>query len=208
EDLHWADEGLLDFVDYLADWATGVPILIVGTARPELLDRRPGWGGGKRNAATVSISALSADETARLLGQLLEQALLPAEIQAGVVGKGFWRGAVAAIGGASPFALDEPLHALERKEFVRRERRSSVGGETQYAFLHLLVRDVAYGQIPRARRVDKHRAAAEWIASLAADRSGDRAQMLAHPYVEARERARASGGCGTHLPAAARAALI
>jgi class 3 adenylate cyclase len=53
EDLHWADDGLLDFVDHLADWATTVPLLIVATARPELLDRRPNWGGGKRNAFTV-----------------------------------------------------------------------------------------------------------------------------------------------------------
>jgi class 3 adenylate cyclase len=52
EDLHWADDGLLDFVDYLAEWATGVPLLIVCTARPEMLDRRPGWGGGKRNTST------------------------------------------------------------------------------------------------------------------------------------------------------------
>jgi class 3 adenylate cyclase len=43
EDLHWADEGLLDFVDHLVDWATGVPILVVATARPELLTRRTGW---------------------------------------------------------------------------------------------------------------------------------------------------------------------
>ena len=50
EDLHWADDGLLDFVDHLVDWATGVPLLVVCTARPELLDRRPGWGGGKLNA--------------------------------------------------------------------------------------------------------------------------------------------------------------
>src|SRR2546423_10999392 len=85
EDLHWADDGLLDFVDYLADWASGVPLLIVGTARPELLDRRPGWGGGKRNAAALSIPPLSREETARLLGELLEQALLPAEIQSEVL---------------------------------------------------------------------------------------------------------------------------
>jgi hypothetical protein len=52
EDLHWANEGLLDFVDYLADWAGGVPLLVVGSARPELLERRPGWGGGKPNALT------------------------------------------------------------------------------------------------------------------------------------------------------------
>ena len=50
EDLHWADDGLLDFVDHLVDWAAEVPILVVGTARPELLERRPGWGGGKANA--------------------------------------------------------------------------------------------------------------------------------------------------------------
>jgi predicted ATPase len=42
EDLHWADDGLLDFVDYLAGWAGGVPLLVVGAARPELLARRPG----------------------------------------------------------------------------------------------------------------------------------------------------------------------
>ena len=57
EDLHWADDALLDFVDYLVDWASGVPILVVGTARPELLTRRPGWGGGKSNASTLSALA-------------------------------------------------------------------------------------------------------------------------------------------------------
>ena len=52
EDLHWADDHLLDFVDHLVDWATGVPLLVVCTARPELLTRRPDWGGGKPNALT------------------------------------------------------------------------------------------------------------------------------------------------------------
>src|SRR5436309_2575960 len=85
EDLHWADDGLLDFVDYLADWASGVALLIVGTARPELLSRRPGWGGGKRNASTVTVSALAPDETAALLAALLDQVLLPAEVQAAVL---------------------------------------------------------------------------------------------------------------------------
>ena len=51
EDLQWADDGMLDFVDELVDWITGVPLLVVASARPELLERRPGWGGGKRNAA-------------------------------------------------------------------------------------------------------------------------------------------------------------
>ena len=85
EDLHWADDGLLDFVDSLAEWVADVPMLVVGTARPELLDRRPGWGGGKRNAFTLSVGALSADETAQLLATLLDQTLLPAEVQAAVL---------------------------------------------------------------------------------------------------------------------------
>ncbi len=58
EDLHWAGDDLLDFVDELADWVTDVPLLVVATARPELLDRRPGWGGGKRNAHTLSLAPL------------------------------------------------------------------------------------------------------------------------------------------------------
>ena len=58
EDLHWADDGLLDFVDHLVDWATRVPLLVVCTARPELLERRPGWGGGKANASRLAAAAL------------------------------------------------------------------------------------------------------------------------------------------------------
>ena len=81
EDLHWADEGLLDFIDHLVEWASGVPMLVVCTARPELLPRRSGWGGGKPNAATLSLSPLSDDETARLIGALLERSVLPAEMQ-------------------------------------------------------------------------------------------------------------------------------
>src|SRR4029453_2959189 len=81
EDLHWADDSLLDFVDHLVDWAAGVPMLVVCTARPELLSRRPGWGGGKPNAATISLSPLSDDDTAGLVHALLERAVLPADLQ-------------------------------------------------------------------------------------------------------------------------------
>ena len=242
EDLHWSDDGLLDFVDHLADWATTVPLLIVGTARPELLDRRPGWGGGKRNAFTLSIGALSDEETAVLLQRLLDRPVLDAEAQqavlqraegnplyaeeyarmlaerdggdlplpetvqgliaaridglapeektllqnASVIGKVFWPGAL-------PESSERTFHALERKEFIRRDRRSSIAGETQYAFLHALVRDVAYGQIPRAERAEKHRRVAEWLSSLAGDRSEDHAEMLAHHYHEALRLAEAAG---------------
>ncbi len=71
EDIHWADDGLLDFIDGLVDWVDNVPLLVVCTARPELLERRPGWGGGKRNAATVSLVPLGDDDTARLVLALL-----------------------------------------------------------------------------------------------------------------------------------------
>ena len=52
----WADEGLLDFVEHLAEWSRGVPILLVCTARPELFERRAGWGGGKLNSLTLALS--------------------------------------------------------------------------------------------------------------------------------------------------------
>ena len=81
EDLHWADDALLDFVDYLAEWASDVPLLIVCTARPELLERRRGWGGGKPNAATIALEALSDSDTARLLAALFDRAVIPADTQ-------------------------------------------------------------------------------------------------------------------------------
>ncbi|MGZ4419641.1 MAG: adenylate/guanylate cyclase domain-containing protein, partial [Gaiellaceae bacterium] len=82
EDLHWADDALLAFVEHLVDWTAGVPLLVLCTARPELYENHPGWGGGKRNSNTISLSPLGADETARLLAALLHKAVLPAETQA------------------------------------------------------------------------------------------------------------------------------
>src|SRR3954454_13540722 len=82
EDLHWADDALLAFVEHLVDWTAGVPLLVLCTARPELFENHPGWGGGKRNSNTISLSPLGADETARLLAALLRKAVLPAETQA------------------------------------------------------------------------------------------------------------------------------
>jgi class 3 adenylate cyclase/tetratricopeptide (TPR) repeat protein len=264
EDLHWADDALLDFVDHLVDWAAGVPLLVVAAARPELLGRRPEWGGGKPNSATVSLAPLSDDETARLVHGLLDRSVLPAELQsalvrhsggnplyaeefarialeresidggadlplpetvqgliaarldslsgsekvllqdAAVVGRVFWLGSVVALGGGDDRReLEERLHGLERKEFVRRERRSVVEGDTQYAFSHVLVRDVAYAQIPRPDRAEKHGRAAVWIESLG--RSEEHSEMRAHHYESALEAARASG---RDSPGLAKAALL
>ena len=83
EDLHWADDGLLDFVDHLVDWVDGVPLLVVGTARPELLERRPGWGGGKRERVHALARPADGRRDGALLGVLLERSVLEAEHAAG-----------------------------------------------------------------------------------------------------------------------------
>jgi class 3 adenylate cyclase/tetratricopeptide (TPR) repeat protein len=85
EDLHWADEQLLGFVEHLVDWSTGVPLLVLCTARPELYERSSGWGGGKRNSNTISLSPLGPENTARLLAALMQRAVLPAETQARLI---------------------------------------------------------------------------------------------------------------------------
>jgi predicted ATPase len=245
EDLHWADEALLDFVDELVEWLTEVPLLVVATARPELLERRPGWGGGKLNATTLALAPLDEEQTALLIARLLgtpvlavedqhslleraggnplyaeqfadlylergstEELALPETLQgliaarvdglqpteklllqdAAVVGKVFWASALQ----GSPEDVRSVLHALERKGFVRRQKRSSVEGQQELAFAHALVRDVSYGQIARAERAEKHRYVAEWIADLG--RPEDHAEMLAHHWRSALELAGAAGG--------------
>ena len=85
------------------------------------------------------------------------------------------------------------LHELSRRELVRPARTSTMEGESEYAFWHVLLRDVAYGQIPRAARARKHRAAASWMEAKAGERVGDLADVLAYHYQEALELARAAG---------------
>jgi class 3 adenylate cyclase/tetratricopeptide (TPR) repeat protein len=258
EDLHWADDGLLDFVDELVDWLSGVPLLVVCSARPELLERRPGWGGGKLNASTIGLSPLSSEQTALLISHVLDRTLLPAELQqallqraegnplyaeqfaelylergstddptlpetlqgivaarldglsgdekavlqdASVFGKVFWTGAL----GRVESNVVSLLLGLGRKGFVIRQHRTSVEGEGEWAFAHMLLRDVAYGQIPRAERASKHRAAAEWIESLG--RSDDHAELLAFHWRAALDLARASGQDTASLETPARRAL-
>jgi hypothetical protein len=126
---------------------------------------------------------------------------------AAVLGKVAWVGALAALGGVEPSALEQPLHALERRELLRRERRSAVAGERQYAFRHVLVRDVAYGQLPRAARAEKHQRAAHWLQALAPDRAEDRAELLAHHWQAALQYAQATGQDTSALAEPARLAL-
>lgn len=84
EDIHWADEGLLDFIEFLADWAKGA-VLIVTLARPDLLDKRPTWGGGKRNYASIYLDPLGSDESEQMITGLLGDTL-PEDVIALITG--------------------------------------------------------------------------------------------------------------------------
>lgn len=70
DDLHWAEETFFDLVEHIADLSRGAPLLVLCLARPELLDKRQGWGGGKLNATTVLLEPLDAGETDELLDAL------------------------------------------------------------------------------------------------------------------------------------------
>ena len=123
---------------------------------------------------------------------------LPAERKsllqdASVLGKVFWSGALAAMGDRDRHGVEQALHELARKELVRSARTSSMEGEHEYGFWHVLVRDVCYGQIPRAARAARHQAAAVWIEEQAGERIEDLADVLAHHYESALELAEAAG---------------
>jgi class 3 adenylate cyclase/tetratricopeptide (TPR) repeat protein len=112
---------------------------------------------------------------------------------ASVIGQVFWAGALGAMGERDVDEVTEALGQLSRKELIRLAPESTMEGETEYAFWHALVRDVAYGQMPRAIRAEKHRAAARWIEGIAADRVEDHAEILAHHYLQAMNLANACG---------------
>ena len=71
EETHHADAGLLDFIDHLMEWSRSFPIMVVTLARPDLLDRRPGWGAGHRAFTSIYLEPLLAVEMERLLGGLV-----------------------------------------------------------------------------------------------------------------------------------------
>jgi class 3 adenylate cyclase/tetratricopeptide (TPR) repeat protein len=261
EDLHRADDALLDFVEGLGDGDAGpAAMLVVATARPELLERRPGWGAG---GTTIRLGPLGDPDTTGLLATLLAHHGLATEVDptllgrvggnplfaeeyvrmlrdrgpdadalpagvhaivaarldalaaadkavlqdAAVLGQVGWLGALAEITGRGREDLEGCLDRLEAREFLQRAPASRVAGEVEYAFRHLLVRDVAYGQVLRAERADKHRRAAAWIEALAPDRAEGRAELLASHYRAALSFARAAGTEPPGLAARALAAL-
>ncbi|HEY5578133.1 MAG TPA: AAA family ATPase, partial [Acidimicrobiia bacterium] len=118
-----------------------------------------------------------------------ETALLQA---ASVVGKVFWDGALRVVMDTEPGSLQQALRRLVEREVIRPSRTSSIEGQNEYTFWHLLTRDVAYGRIPRLARAQRHRAVAGWIEQIAGDRVADHAELLVHHYQQAMELSPAS----------------
>ncbi|MGZ4398478.1 MAG: adenylate/guanylate cyclase domain-containing protein [Gaiellaceae bacterium] len=81
DDIHWGEETFFELVEHVADLSRDAPMLLLCMARPDLLDRRPGWGGGKLNATTVLLEALSVDETDELIERLLGQDIIEADLR-------------------------------------------------------------------------------------------------------------------------------
>jgi len=77
EDLHWADDGLIDFIESLLEWSRGRPILVIALTRPSLLERRPGWGRASRASITLHLDPVASPEMTELLTGLAPG--LPAE---------------------------------------------------------------------------------------------------------------------------------
>jgi class 3 adenylate cyclase/tetratricopeptide (TPR) repeat protein len=242
EDIHWADEGMLDLIEYLARWVRG-PVLLVCLARDELLDRRPGWGGGRRNATTVALDPLGPDGARALVdallgeedgaanghGELIRQvaersggnplfaeemvnrileegtpdtgtlpetvhSVLAARLDslraderlllqsASVVGHTFWEGSLTGLAEEGPAGLGETLASLQDKDLIVPTAGSRLAGEHEYAFKHVLIRDVAYSTLPKAVRARRHAEVGEFIEGRAADRSESVVAMVADHY--------------------------
>jgi predicted ATPase len=239
DDLHWAEPTLLDLIEHVAEWSYDAPILLVCMSRPELLELRPDWGGGKRNATTILLESLSEDEIERLIRNLLGRAVpdsfvhiriqeaaagnplfveemfsmlidegllrptnghwivagdlsrvrVPSSIGvllasrldqlsgverralqcASIEGNVFHRGAVEALAREDERAgVSACLARLVHKE-LSRPNRPSFADEEGFRFRHPLMRDAAYGALPKTVRGELHERYAAWLGQRAGE---------------------------------------
>src|SRR5918995_1117948 len=225
EDIHWAEEPLLELIDHLAQWVRERALMVICLARPELLDVRPGWGGGRVRSTAIELEPLAREESEQLAEALLAdhdvasgvrarllektegnplfveetvrmfleqgsdggdripdslQALIGARIdrlpagekvllqRSSVIGRVFWAGAIDHL---SPEydsdELEDMLDDLLLRDFVTREERSTITGESAYRFKHGLIREVAYGGLSKSGRAEYHTRFAEWLRERA-----------------------------------------
>jgi len=234
EDIHWADDGMLDAIEHLAQWVRA-PLMVVCLARDELLDRRPGWGGGRRAATQLMLGPLTAEDARELVAALLPdgahvvpkvaersggnplfaeemarriaeegsagsaelpdtvQAVLAARLddldpferrlvqQASVVGSTFWEGSLRPLAEAEGRELSRALTSLQEKDILFAADGPMIG-ERELAFKHVLIRDVAYGMLPKVVRSRKHYEVGALIEERAGDRTDEVVALLAEHY--------------------------
>jgi class 3 adenylate cyclase/tetratricopeptide (TPR) repeat protein len=179
-------------------------------ARPELLAIVLERAGGSPLYAE-QLAAMFADQRMPIAGGALDETAIPPTVHAllaaridtlapdlkgvvldaSVIGRTFWSGAVAALGERDVAAVEALLEDLARRRFIRPSEPSSMQGEAEYTFWHALVRDVAYGELTRAPRMTKHRAAADWLIARAGGALGEDAEIVAEHYGQALELAEA-----------------
>ncbi|HEX3511429.1 MAG TPA: adenylate/guanylate cyclase domain-containing protein [Solirubrobacteraceae bacterium] len=238
EDIHWADEGMLDLIEYLSTWLRA-PVLQLCMARDELLERRPAWGASRRSATSLFLDPLAPDDTRELIASLLRdvdarpemlealaeraggnplfaeemvqrlaeegttrtaelpdtvQGLLAARLDsleplerhlvahAAVVGQIFWEGALANVAKEEGADLRAALATLREKDIIVPGGGARLADEQQLAFKHVLIRDVAYGMLPKAVRARKHFEVGTFIEERAGERRHDVVALLAEHY--------------------------
>lgn len=246
EDIHWADDGMLDAIEHLAQWVRA-PLMLVCLARDELLDRRPAWGGGRRPATQLPLTPLSGSDSRELVAALLPdgqdvvpavaersggnplfaeemahriadegvgqagqlpdtvQAVLAARLDslepferrvvqhAAVVGRTFWEGSLLSLAESEGQDLRRTLGALQEKDILAPGFEGRLAGERELAFKHVLIRDVAYGLLPKAVRSRRHFEVAAFIQDRAGDRADEMVALLAEHYGRAASLGREGG---------------
>src|SRR5918999_893463 len=238
-------ERMLDAIEHLAQWVRA-PLLIVCLARDELLDRRPGWGGGRRSATQLILDPLGAADTESLVAKLLPESgsLVPAVVersggnplfaeemarriaeegghaaelpdtvqgvlaarldaldpferrlvqQAAVVGRTFWEGSLMPLARSEGRDLGRALTSLQEKDILAPGAEGRLAGERELAFKHVLIRDVAYGMLPKAVRARKHFEVGSFIEDRAGDRIDEVGPLLAEHYGRAAALGQESG---------------
>jgi adenylate cyclase len=240
EDIHWADEGMLDLIEYLAK-SLREPVLLVCLAREDLLERRPSWALARRNATTIFVDPLGEEQTVELvaalvaerhspelIGTLAEraggnplfaeelvrrlaeegpdaavelphtvQALLAARLDslgglerrvlahAAVVGRTFWAAALVGVTREPGESLEAALTVLRERDLIVSGEGGLLAGEPELAFRHVLIRDVAYGMLPKAVRARKHFEVGQFIEQRAGERADEVVALLAEHFDQA-----------------------
>jgi class 3 adenylate cyclase/tetratricopeptide (TPR) repeat protein len=162
------------------------------------------------------LAAMLRDRVLPIAGGVLDEEAIPASIaallaaridalpadakavllDASVIGKTFWSGAVVALSGGLPADLEPALTELARRELIRPVYPSTMAGEAEYTFWHALLRDVAYGELTRGARLARHRATAAWITDRAGAAIGEDAEIVVAHLDRALELAAATGALG------------